>query len=314
MKIIFFGTGGFCLPVFKKLLKSRHEILAIVTQPDKRKGRGWNVQISSLKALAEKTLPGIKIFQPEKLTDNGFIDIFKPAAIDADIFVVIDYGRLLPLEVLSLARRYCINLHPSLLPKYRGASPINRAILNGERETGVTIIKMNECMDSGDILMQEKVTIEEKDDSVSLTEKLSQKGSWLMLKALDAIESGRATFIKQNEKEATYAAKLEKGEGKIDWSMSAEKINRKIKALQPWPGAFTRLNNRRLKIFEAEVVETRDVCDNPGAICGGDNLFLVSTGNKNIRIIRLQIEGKKVMTAKEFLKGHKLKKGEVLGQ
>ncbi|MFH1798917.1 MAG: methionyl-tRNA formyltransferase [Candidatus Omnitrophota bacterium] len=312
MKIIFFGTGKFALATLKKLFEARHEIAAVVTQPDRKKGRGWNVYPTAVKALAEKIMPGINIFQPDKALDNEFIEILKKQ--QADVFVVIDYGRILPSEVLTAARKYCINLHPSLLPKYRGPAPINRAILNGEKETGLTVMKINERMDAGDILTQERVPIKETDNALSLSEKLSAQGANLILKVLDAIEQGKETFVKQDESKATYAAKLEKKEAEIDWNEPAEKIVRKIKGLQPWPGAYTYLDARLLKIFDAKTIISASSLKNKdfGAICDEEK-FIVSTGKGSIQITRLQIEGKKPMTTEEFLKGRRLNKGTTLG-
>lgn len=305
MKTIFFGTGKFALKTLKKLFDSGHEVSAIITQPDKKKGRGWNVHASPVKAMAEKLMPGVNIFQPDNVFNDEFISILKRA--EADVFIVVDYGCILPLEILNLARKYCINLHPSLLPKYRGPAPINRAILNGEKETGVTVIKMNEYMDAGDIFLLEKVIIKENDTAVSLAENLSQKGANLILKALGIIDQGKETFVKQDDAKATYAPKLKKKEGKIDWNEYADAINRKIRGLQPWPGAYTHLNGRLLKIFEAiSTPEVKNVGKKaPGTIYDAKK-FIVSTGKGLIQITRLQTEGKKPMTAEEFLKGHRL--------
>jgi len=229
-----------------------------------------------------------------------------------DIFVVVDYGQILGKEILQIPKKYCINLHPSLLPKYRGAAPVQRAVLAGENKTGNTIIVMNERMDAGDIIAQSETKIDKKEDAAELSRRLSDEGADLIIKTLEKIASGKENLRAQNEKVATYAPKLRKEEGKINWSNSAEVISRKIKGLKPWPVAFTYLDGKMLKILEAEVVEAEDKSLAPGTVCS-DKSFLVRGGDKNIQITLLQIEGKKIMPAEEFLKGRNLKIGKMLG-
>ncbi|MBL7072434.1 MAG: methionyl-tRNA formyltransferase [Candidatus Omnitrophica bacterium] len=310
MNIIFFGTGNFALATLKKLIESNHNLLAVVTQPDRKKGRGWKIARQPIKTFIQENRPEVPIFQPEKVSDNNFIENLKK--IDSDIFIVVDYGQILAKEILQIPQKYCINLHPSLLPKYRGAAPIQRAVLAGENKTGNTIIVMNERMDAGDMIAQTEVKISETEDVEALSLRLSSEGADLMIKTLSEIANGKETRCAQNEQEATYAPKIKKEEGKIDWANPAEEINRKIKGLKPWPGAFTHLDGKVLKIFKAEVVDSEGKSHIPGTICS-DKSFLVSAGDKNIRIIRLQLEGKKIMPAKEFLKGRNLKYGMVLG-
>ncbi len=310
MKVIFFGTGKFGLPTLRKLVESDHQIVAVVTQPDRKRGRGWNVQPTPVKALVEQMSPGVSIFQPEKVSDPGFVDSLKN--IDADVFVVVDYGRLLSREILELPRKGCVNLHPSLLPRHRGASPVNRAILSGDKETGNTVIKMAERMDAGRIIMQERTGIGEDENAAGLLERLSRSGADLILKALEVIEAGKEDLKEQDEKEASYAPKLEKKEGEIDWGRPAEEIARKVKGMQPWPGAFTFLDGRTLKILEAAVIDVAEKAGVPGAVLG-EGEFIVNTGKGALRVDRLQLEGKKVMTSNEFLRGHRFEKGTVLG-
>jgi methionyl-tRNA formyltransferase len=310
MKIIFFGTGKFGLPTFKGLIESDHEVAAVVTQPDPKRGRGWNVQPTPVKALAEQISPGINIFQPEKVSDPVFTASLRK--IGADVFVVVDYGQLLSKEILELPRKYCVNLHPSLLPKYRGASPVNRAILNGDAETGNTVMKMAERMDAGSIIMQEKTGIAAHEDAAGLLERLSRTGADLMLRTLEAIETGRESLVEQDENEASYAPKLRKQEGEIDWARPASEIIRKIKGMQPWPGAFTYLGGKMLKILEAVIADAGDKGGIPGTIRDEKEL-LVNTGEGAIRVNKLQLAGKKAMTQAEFLRGHRLEKGAHLG-
>ncbi len=309
MRIVFFGTGKFAVPVLKRLLASDHEIAAVVTQPDKKKGRGWNVQPTPVKAVVEQMRPEVHVFQPEKASEASFIDEMR--GMGADFFVVVDYGKKLPKVLLDLPGKYCINLHPSLLPKYRGAAPVNWAVLNGDKETGNTVIKMSEEMDAGDIIAQEKVEIGEDETAVSLLERLSRDGADLVMKVIDMAEAGEESFTAQDEKGASYAPRLTKEQGRIDWTISAAEITRKVKAMQPWPGAFTSLGGRTLKIIEA-CTESGTSDAPPGAVTDV-KAFIVSTGEGSVRIKMLQIEGKKIMPVREFLKGHRIEKGTVLG-
>ncbi|MBU0683625.1 MAG: methionyl-tRNA formyltransferase [Candidatus Omnitrophota bacterium] len=310
MKIVFFGTGKLGLPVLKTLIESSHSLLAVVTQPDKKFGRGWNVLPQPMKAFIEKARPGIPVYQPEKVSDQKFIEDLKK--IEADLFIVVDYGQILTKEILALPSKYCINLHPSLLPKYRGASPVNRAILNGDIETGNSIIIMNDKMDAGDILMKSFMKIGPEENAESLFERLSHNGKDLIIKVLDEIACGREHPKKQNEDEATYAPKLKKEDGKIDWSLSARDIHRKIRGLKPWPGAFTYLDGKILKILTADVIAFTDERYKPGQICVEKGLT-VCCGKDAISVTKLQLEGKRKMNAREFLLGHKLNKDKQLG-
>lgn len=311
MKLVFFGTGRFGLSTIKKLIASDHDVLAVVTQPDKKKGRGYNVQPMPVKALVEKISPATDILQPFDASSDEFVSMLKN--VEADLFVVVDYGQLLSKEVLEAPRKYCINLHPSLLPQYRGASPVNRAILSGDVETGSTIIKMNERMDAGSIIMQVKTDIEPEEDAEGLFERLSGQGADLIMKALEEIEMGQEHFTEQNEDEASYAPKLKKEEGHIDWSQSAVDIIRKVRGLQPWPGTFTTLQGKQLKIVEAEVVDSLDETAPPGTVFDDDQI-VVNAAQGAIRVDVLQLEGKKAMTTREFLRGHSIEEGTILGK
>ena len=311
MRIIFFGTGDLAVPSLKKIASSGHEIAAVITQPDKKKGRGWGVHPSQVKALAEKILPGIDVFQPEKASEKKFIDQIKEAS--ADVFVVVDYGQILSKELLDVAGKYAVNLHPSLLPKYRGASPINQVILNGDTETGNTIIRITEKMDAGDIILQEKIIIDNTEDAVTLSNKLSLSGADLMTTALDGIGSGQENFIKQDESHASYAPKITKEQGEIDWTRSAAEIDRKIRGLRPWPGTFSYISGRRLKIIEASVIKNGVNEHAPGTVCI-DSGIKISSGKGVLLIKKLQLEGKKPMITEEFIKGYQFKNGEILGK
>ena len=310
MRIVFFGTGEFALPALKRLMKSGHEIAAVVTQPDRKRGRGWNVRPTPVKAFAEQVAPGIAIFQPERTSEEEFTMHLKDK--NADLFVVIDYGQLLDKEVLQIPRKYCVNLHPSILPKYRGASPVNWAILNGEDETGNTVIRMDARMDAGNIILQETIAINSRENADDLEKRLSATGAELVIKALELIEAGKERFLEQDEKKATYAPKLKKEQGEVSWEAQAAEVIRKIRGMQPWPGAFTYLDGRCMKITEAVEDTAEAKGAKPGAVLN-EKTFVVNTGEGAVRISRVQLDGKKVMTTEEFLRGHKLSAGTVLG-
>ncbi len=311
MKIVFFGTGNFGIPTLKRLLKSSYEVEKVVTRPDIRKGRGWNVLPTPVKEIVKKTAPGTDVLQPEKMSDPEFRDSLKSCG--ADVFVVVDYGKILTKEILSIPSKYCINLHPSLLPLYRGPAPVNRAIMAGDAVTGNTVIKMNERMDAGDILLREEVAIGEHDTADLLGEKLSFSGAFLVLKALDLIESGLESTEEQDETIATYAPKLEKSEGKIDWGLSADQIALKVRGLQPWPGAYTLLNGRTVKILQASGCEIPEGRFSRGEIIRADSRLVVNCGRGALRVAKLQMEGKKAMTSDEFLRGHRDLTGAIMG-
>jgi len=310
MRIVFFGTGEYGIPTLKRLLESKHEVLAIVTQPDKKKGRGWNVFPTPIKASAEKAAPHVEVLQPLKVNDAEFREHLK--AKDADLFIVIDYGQFLGKELLALPKKFCINLHPSLLPQYRGAAPVNWAIMNGESETGTTVFRMNERMDAGDIIVQYSTKMKKDETAPELLERLAQVGATVMMKALDLIGTGDFEFRKQEESLATKAPKLVKNDGRIEWAKPADVILRKIRAMQPWPGAFTLINGDMLKVWSAhEVPETKAV-GTPGTVIDSEK-FVIKAGEGIIEIDTLQLEGKRIMKKYEFLRGYDVPHGTVLG-
>ena len=309
MKIIFFGTSEFALPVLEALVSSKEKILKVVTAPDKKKGRGQKIAFSPVKILAQEK--NLSILQPTDLKDTGFLQSLKKGV--ADLFVVCAYGRILTRELLQIPKKYAINLHASLLPKYRGAAPINWAIIRGETRTGITIFKMDEYMDRGEIILQQKIDISYLDTSVRLGIKLSRIGAELLLKAVDLIKSGAETFTEQDETQATFAPKLKKKDGLIDWNMPALDIYNRVRGLQPWPGAFTYLNNKLLKIWNSQVV--RNGKDRqPGEIVNIDTEkgILVQTGKDKLLITVLQLEGKRKMLTAEFISGHRIEIGSKL--
>jgi len=303
------GTPDFAVPPLKAILASGHQVLAVVTQPDKQKGRGREVQISPVKKYAlEQNLP---LLQPLKIkTDEAISELKK---YDADIYVVAAYGQILSAEILNLPRYGCINIHASLLPKYRGAAPIQRAIISGEKETGITIQQMDIGVDTGDILLAASISIGDKETNDSLHEKLSDLGADLVAEVLNKIKKGEVTAEKQDDDAATYAPMLNREEGEIDWQKSAVEIERLIRGLNSRPGAYTYYHNKTLKIWAADPVPDRDKKNTkPGIIieAAKDNI-IIACGEGCLAITELQLEGKKRMPARAFLLGCKMTAGEI---
>lgn len=302
MKIVFFGSSDFAVPVLETL-SHKEDVVLVITQPDRKKGRSLKIAPTPVKQSADKL--GIKTYQLDDVNKKDAIECLKE--IRADIFVIVSFGQILSKGLLEIPEKYCLNVHASLLPKYRGAAPINWALARGEKETGVAIIKMNERMDEGDIMTKEVVVISEDDDAVALSRKLSKKGSALLLKSIDLIKSGKADFTIQDNSQATYAPKLKKEDGLIDWSCSAEEIYNRIRAFVPWPGCFTYFNNKILKIWKAKYIDISSyVGFGPGIVLEiGKNSILLSTGRGVLEIEELQLEGKRRMRIEEFIVGHK---------
>ena len=304
MRIVFIGTGEIGVPTLRALLRSpEHELVGVVTQPDKPVGRTQRVQAPPIKAdLAATSLP---ILQPARLRDDEAVAEIR--ALAPDVIVVMAYGQILPKSVLEIPRIACLNLHASLLPQYRGAAPIQAAIAAGDAETGITVIYMDEGLDTGDILLQTKLAISPNETGGSLHDRLAQLAPEALLGALAQLAAGQAPRLPQDSARATYAAKLTRDNGKIDWSEPAEMIERKIRAFDPWPGTFTSLadasgNSRHLKIFRASVVAQST--GEPGSVSTpNDTEVLVATGRGALRLDEVQLEGKRRMRAAEFLRG-----------
>jgi len=307
VRIVFFGTSNFAVPSLSKLT-DRHEVAAVITKPDRPQGRRLLTRPSAVKTKAQEL--GIPVSSIEDIPVAEAIDKLK--SYEADLFVVIAYGQILPLTILSLPRLYSIGLHASLLPKYRGASPINWAILNGEKRTGVTVFSLTGKMDAGDIIMQEEEDISESDDAHTLSVKLSELGADLLLKATEAIERKQARFVKQIEGEATFTSKLKKEDGLIDWKESASEIHNKVRAMFGWPGAFSNLNGHKIKILVAEIGEAESSRSRkPGEIIKVEpDGITVYCGQGMIRIRELQEEGGKRLAVSEYLPGHKVSPGD----
>jgi len=303
------GTPDFSVPTLEALIKGGHRVEAVVTQPDKPKGRGKSVLMTPVK---EKALEySIPVYQPVKVREPEFVEILK--GINPDVIVVVAFGQLLPKEILTMPRYGCVNVHASLLPKYRGAAPIQWAVIDGEAVSGVTTMLMNEGLDTGDMLEAKEIALDEKETGGSLFEKLSALGGELILSTLDKLEKGTAVRTPQGEATTGYAKMLKKSMGEIDWTMEAEKIERLIRGLNPWPSAYTFLNGKTVKIWDADVTEGT-VSGNPGMVTVSRESLLVETGKGFLSVKELQLEGKKRMDAASFLRGFKIENQTVLGR
>lgn len=311
MKIIYMGTPDFAVAPLEAILKAGHEVTAVVTQPDRQKGRGREVQYSPVKECALSY--GIPVLQPLKIKEEDAVEELRK--YPADIFVVAAFGQLLSEEILNMPRLGCINIHASLLPAYRGAAPIQWCVINGEEKTGVTIMQMAKGMDTGDILLQKEVVLDEKETGGSLFDRLMETGAELIVEVLPKIEAGELTPVVQKEELATYAGKITKDMGNIDFAKSAVTIERLIRGLNPWPSAFTHYKGKILKIWEADVVSECVNAENPvpGTVIAMDKeSFTLATGEGALRIRSLQPEGKKRMSCAEFMRGYEVKVGEAL--
>ena len=306
-KIVFMGTSEFAVPSLEILIVHDYPILGIVTQPDRPKGRGLLPAPPPVKVIAEKY--GLPVVQPERLKNKEFGDYFR--GIYPDLAVVAAFGQILPLEILEIPKMGCINVHPSLLPKYRGAAPINWALIGGEVKTGVTIMLMDEGMDTGDILLQTEIPIGDEETSETLHDRLALLGAQLLLETVKGIKAGNVHSIPQNHSKATYAPPLKKEEGRIDWSKEAKEIDRQVRALNPWPGAFTEWSGQLLKIYRGEVRGKRSIGKAGVLAWVGLDFIEVETGKDFFLIKEVQLEGKRRMNMREFLAGHPIPVGTV---
>lgn len=307
MKIVFMGTPEFAVPSLKALVDSGEEVAAVVAQPDKPQGRGLKLSPPPTKVFAEER--GITVLQPPGIRTEAFLRDL--AELNPDIIIVAAYGKILPKSVLELPGFGCINVHASILPKYRGAAPVNWAIARGEKVTGVTIMRMDEGMDTGDILLTREVPIDDDDTGETLSGKLSLAGAELLLRALENLKRGELHPLKQNGSLATYAPMLKKEDGRIDWSKPAGEIRNLIRGMLPWPGAFTLLGGKLLKIYKAAISEGAG--KEGEVITAPQGVLRVMTGKGALDILELQIEGGKRLPSKDFLSGRKIEPGTVLG-
>ncbi len=307
MKLVFFGTPDFAVPSLEILIRSRHEVAAVVTQPDRPKGRGRKTAVSPVKRLAGKH--NLTVLQPKKASDPDFVQELRTVA--PDLIVVVAYGEILKPQLLEVPERGAVNLHASLLPRYRGSSPIQAAILNGDKVTGVTTILMDEGMDTGDVLGQAEVPINDDDDAGTLHDNLARVGAEVLLQTVDRIESGAAAPVPQDHELATYTKKLTKEDGLIDWNAPTERLHNFVRAMNPWPVAHVQEGGLRIWTTSAPGEEKERA--EPGTVIQADeNGLLVATLDGAIRVERLQVAGGKPMSATEFLRGHGLQVGERL--
>ena len=304
MKVIFMGTPDFSVPTLQAVI-DHHDVIAVVTQPDKPKGRGKAMAFPPVKEKAMEY--GIPVYQPVKARDPEFVKILKDLA--PDVIVVVAFGQILPKEILEIPKYGCINGHASILPMYRGAGPVQWVVINGEQETGITTMRMDEGLDTGDMIQKTEIVLDEKETGGSLHDKLADAGAKLCVETLKALEDGTAVFEKQGESPTAYARMLDKKLGAIDWTRPAVEIERLIRGLNPWPSAYTNWDGKVMKIWEADV-EDSDNALQPGTVCAvGKDFFTVQTGDGSLSVKELQIPGKKRMDAGAFLRGYQITEG-----
>ena len=306
-RIVFFGTPSFALPTLQTLFERSDEVVAVVTQPDREKGRGRKVVFSPVKELALRY--HLTPLQPERVKEEPFQEALR--GLQPDLIVVVAFGQILPKSILKIPKYGAINVHASLLPKYRGAAPIARAILNGEKITGITTMVMDEGMDTGDILLQVETPIKIEETCETLHDRLASLGAQLLRETLEKIKAGNIRPIPQDHSKATYAPPLKKEDGHIDWKKGANEIDRQVRAFNPWPGAFTKLDDQWLKIYKGEVRE-RTLTGKAGAVVWvGSDFIEVETGKDSFRIREVQLEGRRRMAIRDFLSGHSIPVGTV---
>ena len=311
MKVVYMGTPDFAVPPLAALIKDGYEVAAVVTQPDKPKGRGKTLMPTPVKEEAVKH--DIPVYQPLKVRDPEFVEILEGLA--PDIIVVAAFGQIIPQKILDIPKYGCINIHASLLPKYRGAAPIQQAVIDGEKESGVTIMRMATGLDTGDMISRVVVPIETEETGGSLFDKLAQAGAELLTETLPSIENGSAVYEKQPKESPTpYAAMIDKKMGLMDFSKSAEELERLVRGLNPWPSAYTFLNGKTLKVWKSTVEKTANSGETaPGTITAVDKAGIhVTCGEDTLVLCEVQLEGKKRMETDAFLRGYQVDTGTVL--
>jgi methionyl-tRNA formyltransferase len=308
MRVLFWGTPDFAVKSLKALIGSNHQVVGVITQPDRPRGRGQKIQPTPVKEEALKH--NIPVFQPEKIKNNQeFLETIKK--LNPDISVVVAYGKILPEEIINIPKYKTINVHASLLPEYRGAAPIQRAIMEGKDKTGVCIMEIIKELDAGDVYACREVEITEDDDIISLHDKLAEEGARLLIEVLDKIEKGEIDKKPQNHEKATYAKPIEKSEGKIDFRRSAREIFNQIRALKVWPKAYAKFRDEEVKILDAKIVEC-NVNALPGEIIKADEKegIVVKTGNGCVLLKLIQFPNSKPITTQDAIRGYKIKAGE----
>ena len=306
MNIVFMGTPEFAVPCLQRLIDDGHDVIGVFTQPDKPKGRGHKIQFPPVKELAVKY--NIPVFQPAKMRDGEALSILQK--LNPELIIVVAYGKILPKEILELPKYGCVNMHASILPKYRGSAPIQWCILNGEKESGVTSMQMDEGLDTGDMLLCKTCSIGENDTAGDLHDKLSVIGADVMSKTIKQIQENGLNPVKQDESLSCYAPMLSKELCPIDWNKSAVEIHNQVRGLSPWPVATTTLNGKTFKIHKTALSGKSSKIS--GEIISTDNKITVCCGDGNcIDILVLQKEGKKAMQSADFLRGNRIENGEL---
>lgn len=309
MNIVFMGTPEFAVPSLALLVEKGYNISLVITQKDRPKGRGKKLQFTPVK---EKALElGLEVYQPDSVNSVESINRLKELSVDC--IVVVAYGQILKKEILNLPKYGCINIHGSLLPKYRGAAPINWAIINGEKKTGITIIEMNEGLDTGDMLLWDEIPIEDDDDSEIIHDKLSILGSKLIVETMDRLKKGEIVKVSQDDSLATYAQKIEKDTGKIDWNCSGNRIKNLVRGLKPWPSAYTIYKGENIKIHKVKVIDKFLEEDNGVVVKVSDEGIYVNCEDSCIIIEELQFPGKKKLHVSKYLRGNKFDSNIRLG-
>lgn len=308
MKIVFMGTPDIAVPCLQKIIDENYEILGVVTQPDKPKGRGKKLGMSSVKELAiENNIP---VYQPIKARDKDFIETMK--SLNPDVMVVVAFGQILPKEILEIPKLGCINVHVSLLPKYRGAAPINWVIINGEQKTGVTTMYMDEGLDTGDMILKTEVNLDENITAGELHDKMMNIGAETLKETLKLIEEGTAPREVQNHEEFSYAPIMNKSLGNIDFSKNAKEIHNLVRGVNPWPSAYTTYNGVTMKVWKTKVLEEESTKDEGTIIEVNKEGIKVSTKDKVLLIEEIQMPNKKRMLVGEYIKGNTIEIGVVL--
>ena len=311
LRIVFFGTPEFSVPTLQALQQSRHQVAAVVTQPDRARGRGQRPQAGPVKQFA--TQHGLVVLQPDRMRDEGFLASLR--ALEADLGVVVAYGRILTPTVLAIPRLGLVNVHASLLPRYRGAAPIHRAVMAGDAQTGVTIMRVVQALDAGPMMAKASRAIDPDETSEDVERDLATIGARVLLEVVDALAEGRAAEVPQRDEEATYAPKIDRADGVIDWSRPAIAIHNQVRGLHPWPHAWADLNGERVIVHRSAIEPGDDSDATPGSILAaeGDRL-VVQTGQGLLRLVTVQREGRRPVPVKEFLAGYRVTPGAAFQQ
>jgi methionyl-tRNA formyltransferase len=309
MRIVFMGTPDFAVPCLKALMEQKHDIVAVVTQPDRAKGRGKKLAPPPVKVVAEEA--GIPVYQPERIKTAEFTELlrsFKP-----DIMIVVAFGQILSKELLDIPPLGCINVHASLLPKYRGAAPINWCIINGEKVTGVTTMYMDIGLDTGDMIIKKEIAIGDSETAGELHDRLMELGALVLSETMELLAEGKAPRTPQDNAAATYAPIMTKALGRIDWSKPAEEVRNLIRGTYPWPGAFSTYDSKVFKVFSAELLDTDTSSSKPGTIARVEkDRMVVDCGTGRLGITELQFENEKRMSVEAYLRGHEIEAGAIL--